>query len=145
MQGGGGELGRGTLAVMYRPNDLPEIDGVDVIGLRGSDPPRVAEYMRHVDRCAWVRLDGDAAGAVADLWRQLPVGEAMRCHVPPFGLRFWRAGVVVVEASICWSCNNVYGYQDGVPVAFEFDGQSQAAQALLTTLREAMRDGLDYR
>ena len=129
---------------MYQPAELPEVDCVEVFGLRGSDPPRVSQYMRHIDRCAWMRLDGSDALAVAELWRKLPPGQTMRCHVPPFGLRFRRSGNIVVEASLCWECNNAFGFSGDDQVDFDFDGQSEAAQALLTVLRRTMRDGLGY-
>lgn len=129
---------------MYRPLELPDVDTVDVYGLRGSDPPRVGEFMRHLARCAWVRLDGEGAAAVAGLYRQLPGGETMRCHTPPFGLRFWSNGELITEASLCWECNNAFGFRAGERIAFDFEGQSDIAQVLLTLLRRTMREGLGY-
>jgi hypothetical protein len=33
-------------------------------------------------------------------------GFQMMCHEPGFGVRCWRSGALVLEASFCWSCNN---------------------------------------
>lgn len=59
----------------------------------------------------------------------------MRCHLPPVGLRFYQDETLVCTFSICWKCNNAYGERQGQPFYFHFDGQSPAAQELLTVIQ----------
>jgi hypothetical protein len=120
----------------HDPATLGEIDAVDVVDL-DHDPAKVktvADYIRVAVR-AERRLTGADAQRIADLWRKLPPGEQARCHMPPYGLRFWRAGQLLVEASLCWECANVYGYAGDEGLWFGFDVKAPAAVALLAQLR----------
>lgn len=85
-----------------------------------------------------VRLVGSEANRIAALWRALPEAEQMRCHVPPFGLRFFAGGELVCEASICWECNNVFGQAGADEMFFEFDGSSAASRELLKACESAL-------
>ena len=55
----------------------------------------------------------------------------MRCHMPPFGLRFYSAGDVIAQASICWECNNIYGEVKGRKLYYGFDASQAASRELL--------------
>lgn len=119
-----------------KPSSLPEIDAVEIVDLRGIDANRVDEHMANAHAApAWrvVRLE---AQSIAALWRSLPAGEQMRCHVPPFGFRFIFAGKLVAEASVCWRCNNLFGTVHGRKLFFEFDSSEPPARLLLS---EAVR------
>ena len=76
--------------ISVAPSSLPEIDAVEVVSLRGLNPNRVDDDMLAAQNARHVRLTGADAARVAGMWRALPGGQQMRCHVPPFGLRFFR-------------------------------------------------------
>ena len=62
----------------------------------------------------------------------------MRCHVPPFGLRFFSAGTLICEATICWRCNNIFGQAGADDVFFEFDGSQPISRELLNACEMAI-------
>jgi hypothetical protein len=83
-------------------------------------------------------LTGLDAQRIAELWRRLPPAESARCHIPPYGLRFWRAGQKVVEVSLCWECNNAYGYAGDKALWFTFDAGAPVSVSLLMQLRHVL-------
>jgi hypothetical protein len=53
-------------------------------------------------------------------------------------VRFLANGAIVVQASICWQCNNIYGYGlDGARELHAFDASAAPAQELLSALERA--------
>jgi hypothetical protein len=79
----------------YDPSTLGQVDAVDVIALDYSRAPKVRsvnEFIRSPAVIRERRLQAADAERIAALWRGLPPGEEARCHMPPFGLRFWSAG-----------------------------------------------------
>lgn len=123
------------------PSSLPPIDAVDVVDL--SDVVDVGAggadgYLRAADDAPGVRVSGAAAERVAGLYRGLPAGEQARCHVPPFGLRFYAGGRLLGRASICWRCNNIFGDAGGEPLFFAFDASHPTSRALLAACEQAV-------
>ncbi|HEX8916390.1 MAG TPA: hypothetical protein VF796_28825 [Humisphaera sp.] len=112
------------------PSTLPDVDAVEVVVMRGVESGPHG-YMPNARDARAVRVQGPEAARIASLWRALPPGEQMRCHVPPFGLRFLHGGRVLVEASVCWQCNNVWGHAGDDRFGYEFDGSHPTARALL--------------
>jgi hypothetical protein len=47
----------------------------------------------------------------------------------------------VVEASLCWQCNNAYGYIDDGKLTFAFDARAAISEALYTCLSEVLPAG----
>src|SRR5688572_11429846 len=82
------------------PSSLPSVDAVDLVDLSGVYANGVDDYMDAAADAPSVRVSGAEAERIAALWRQLPPGEQARCHVPPFGLRFYAGGRVLSRASI---------------------------------------------
>ena len=122
----------------YDPADLTEIDAGDVVALDSSAHVQgVREFIR-LANVRETKLMGRDAQAIAELWRRLTPAEPARCHIPPYGLRFWLAGHKIVEASLCWECNNAYGYAGHTPVSFTFDATAPAAVSLLMQLRRVL-------
>ena len=124
----------------YAPPSLPPVEAVEVVVLRGLDPLPVREYLAAAG-VPRVTVRGAAAARIADLWRRLPPGEQARCHVPPFGLRFVAGGEVVCQASVCWTCNNLYGDAGGDSIHYSFDAGDEVSRALLAELRHATEAG----
>jgi hypothetical protein len=113
------------------PLHLPQVDSIDVVNLKDFDVDRVSEYMQKAIDTDHIKVVGDLAQQIANFWQQLPPGEQFRCHIPPFGLRFYSNGKLQLQASICWECNNIFGDLEGNNFSYEFDGQHQISQALL--------------
>jgi hypothetical protein len=113
------------------PSSLPEIDKVELVDLRRVEMSIASEYMAKARTAPRWSVAGDEAKLIASLFRELSAGEQMRCHVPPFGFRFFAGGKRVAEASVCWQCNNIFGTIGDQKLSFEFDGSSPVATRLL--------------
>jgi hypothetical protein len=120
----------------YEPSQLPDIDAVELVDLKGLQPKHVNEYMKIAKDASHVHVQGEAAQQIAYLWRQLPPDEQMRCHSPPFGLRFYRGRELLVQGSVCWECNNIFVEENGEDLAYTFDGQHAYSQQLLILLEQ---------
>ena len=103
----------------YDRSKTGDVDRVEVIVLRYPradravllcPPPQVPEIVR--------------------LWRLLPTGVQARCHIPAYGLRFYNGETQVLEATLCWRCNNIHLRAARGPCYSTFDGPSAAAQEL---------------
>lgn len=116
----------------YEPSQLPEVDAVELVDLKGLQLNRVSEYMRIAP---FVRVKGETAQQIARLWRQLPPDEQMRCHIPPFGLPFYEGNKLLVQGSVCWQCNNISVEENGEDLVYEFDAQHPHSQQLLALLQ----------
>jgi hypothetical protein len=113
------------------PSSLPPIDAVDVVDLSEVDADRVDGYMEAAADAPRVRVSGPEAERIAALWRELPAGEQGRCHIPPFGLRFYSGGRLLGRASICWHCNNIFGDAGDEHLFFAFDAARPKSRELL--------------
>ena len=124
----------------FTPNLLPEIVAVDVVDLAGVgyEVDQVSDYMAAATDAHHVRLCEGEADRIATLWRSLAPGEEKRCHLPPFGLRFYAESGLVCRASICWRCNNIYGETGRHPFRFEFEGSELNARSLLASCERAL-------
>jgi hypothetical protein len=120
----------------YQPSQLPDIDAVELVDLEGLQPNRVSEYMKIAKNAPHIHVQGDTAQQIAHLWRQLPPDEQMRCHNPPFGLRFYRGNNLLIQGSVCWECNNIFVEENGENLAYTFDGQHAHSQQLLALLEQ---------
>ncbi|QEG00754.1 hypothetical protein Mal15_48260 [Stieleria maiorica] len=128
--------------------DLPVVDRVDILAFSFSDPeddpsdPETETFLVRpaspvvpdgtatipspeisVTAHASTVVKGKDAKRIADDWRSLrfqPNGAF--CHVPTYGLRFYRDGTVIFSVSICWKCHNFY-----MPVIDPRTGQASVA------------------
>ncbi len=125
----------------FNPTHLPEIDAVDVVNLEGIHPHHAGAYMQSAVKAPHVRVTDPLAQQIADLWRQLPPSEQARCHIPPFGLRFYRRGELQLQASICWQCNTIFGDAKGGHVHYAFDADSELSQKLLSLCKQISESG----
>lgn len=113
------------------PSDLPPIDRVNIVILKDINPDGI-EYMSHANDAPFVNLQGEAAQLIATLWRQLPPDDPGRCHIPSFGFRFFAAGRIISQASVCWMCNTLMGQTGNHTLSYSFDGAHPIAQQLLS-------------
>jgi hypothetical protein len=121
----------------FDPKQLSEVDTVEIVNLRGIQTNRVSEYMKNSADAPHVKVENELAQQFAGLWRQLPSGIQARCHVPPFGLRFFLKKELQLQASICWQCDNIFGDIKGTGFWYAFDAQHQVSQELLSLCKQA--------
>jgi len=119
----------------YLPTSLPPVTAVDVVVLSSVEPDNLYEFMHFASDAPTTRIEGKDARWVAHLWRRLPFGDIAKCHVPPYGLRFFFEDNVICQGSICWGCNNIYGDVVGDPFTCGFDAGSAVSGALLAELQ----------
>jgi hypothetical protein len=120
----------------YEPSQLPDIDAVELVDLKSLQSNRVNGYMRIAKDAPHVHVQGETAQQIAHLWRLLPFGEQMRCHIPLFGLRFYVGNMLLVQGSVCWKCNNIFVEENGEDLAYTFDAEHTHSQQLLALLKE---------
>ena len=127
---------------MFRPTSLPPTDAVEVVLVRGLEVNRADEYMVRAREVGAPRVSvvGPMATKITELFRALPIGEGMRCHMPTFGLRFFASGRLVAEVSLCWSCNNGYGWAGAERIDLVFDAASGTASELRAAMEQAVRN-----
>jgi len=94
-----------TLDIYQKIPYLPDIDAVDVLDLGGNFPSMSGDL---IISSRIVTVEGELAQQIAHLWRQLTPGMSARCQMPPFGLRFYVKEKLVLQASMCWECHNMY-------------------------------------
>jgi len=119
---------------------LDAVDQVEVVDLRQVSSDRVQDYLEAAATVGAprVRVRGSDAQGIAALWSELPPGEQDRCHVPPFGLRFFSGDHLLLEASLCWQCNNIFGVADGNRFSFAFNASASPSRELLARARAAV-------
>jgi hypothetical protein len=123
----------------YKPSRLPLIDSVEIVNLKGIRPSRVSLYMKEAGSANSIRLIDESAQEIAELWRRLSWGWQMRCHIPPFGLRFYNNGTLLLQASVCWQCNNIYGDENGSDFHCAFNAKRSSSQKLLSICQQSFR------
>jgi len=70
----------------------------------GAESPDV-----FLDIDSHVAINGKKCKEITDAWRSLsfqPNGAL--CHVPPYGVRFYRDNKLLFETTVCWKCHNFY-------------------------------------
>jgi len=131
---------------MYDPALLPQVEKVVILNLGGTLKGMVTKYLSLGELSikpsfafpiyATVEVEGGEASEIAELWRSLPQAEQMRCHIPAYGLRFYRGGQMILEASVCWTCNNIWIRAENSESVYTFDSSAETSQRLLATLHE---------
>jgi len=85
---------------------------VEVFAIRAQDIVPAegwpAHFWDHVDGRLFVS-DRDAQ-LIVSLFCGLEPGESARCHMPPWGLAFYEGEDLLLTATICFRCSNVYVY-----------------------------------
>ena len=112
-------------SIPLSPKNLLEIGMIDILILGGG----AIGAGRDLDNATYKRVEGQVAQEIATLFRQLPSGEPARCHIPPYGLRFYTEEGLQKQCSICWMCNNICG-----DFQYSFDANHAVSQSLLALI-----------
>ena len=117
---------------------LAGFDSVEVVDLKGALGNEAREYLDGSRATKRVRVSSETAARIAALLCDLPPAEQMRCHIPPYGLVFYKGQIVLCRISICWQCNNITGTAGDASVWYEFDARAKPARELLKLCKQAM-------
>ncbi len=114
-------------------NRLPAVDRVELalIGDQGE--------MGSIKSIAAVKtVEGAQARSIASLWRSQTFDHqySAGCHEPPYAIKFFSEGKVVLYASICWACSNIVILAPKL-AGQGFDSKGRAGKALLRVFSEA--------
>lgn len=118
---------------------LPAIDKVEIIKL--SKSPKEQNAPTEIVGTRFV--EGKKAKNIATVWRKLKwdfEGQAA-CHEPGYEVKFYSKGKLLVNASVCWSCNNVsFITPEGINAQPTFDGYSPVGEALEELFAQEFKD-----
>jgi hypothetical protein len=119
-------------------NSIPNVSSADEIAVVDLTGLRIdaRNFVTDAVNAPTVRVAGNDLNQIIRLWQKVPADEPMRCHNPPFGLRFYLSGAIICQGSICWQCNNIYGESNGAPFYYNFGGRSRQGQNLLKLLEQ---------
>lgn len=88
--------------------NLPSIDKIKVYQLYRADLQGI-DQSRNGERLAEKILKGREVKKVTDVWRKLEYRSGLSaCHEPHYSVEFYSKGRLIVQASVCWSCNNIF-------------------------------------
>jgi hypothetical protein len=83
--------------------NLPHIDKVELLKLKLIDDQWNGDIL------ATKVLKGSEAQRIASLWRkQTYTSSQSACHNPAYAIKFYSQEKLLVYASVCWSCNNIF-------------------------------------
>jgi hypothetical protein len=104
---------------------LPHIDQVELLKLK------LIEDQWNGDILATKVLKGAEAQRVASLWRrQTYTSSQSACHNPAYAIKFYSQGKLLVYASICWSCNNIFMMTPKLTRTQNFMGEDRRGEQL---------------
>ena len=77
-------------------------------------------------------IEGQEVQEIVRAWRQQRFAgySAAACHQPPYAIRFYSRGKVVLFASLCWMCQNVTFLVPEEKGWIRFDAGSNEARRL---------------
>lgn len=83
-------------------------------------------------------VENTQAREIASMWRSqaFDLKYSAMCHEPPYAIKFYSRGKVVLYASICWACSNIVILE---PILSRqgFNKESRAAKNLLRMFSES--------
>jgi hypothetical protein len=105
--------------------NLPDVDRVELLKLK------LVEDQWDGDILATKVLEGAEARRVARLWRgQTYTSSQSACHNPAYAVKFYSQGKLLVYASICWSCNNIFMITPSFTSTQNFLGEDRRGEQL---------------
>lgn len=114
-----------------------------------------APVLRNIDKVELLRIDstegniddigatkmveGEEAQKIAAVWRgQRLMGISyVACHLPPYAIKFYEKGKLVLFASVCWECQNIGFETPLIKPYIEFDINSKQSLKLKEIFQKA--------
>jgi hypothetical protein len=124
------EINRKTLPYTKR---LPSVDKVELLKIGSTN-----EGGEILSIAATKVVEDTQARTIARKWRSqaFDLNYRAMCHEPPYAIRFFSRGKVVLYASICWACSNIV-ILEPVVSGQGFKSDSRAANNLLRIFANA--------
>jgi hypothetical protein len=113
----------------------PAVRNIDEVELMS-----VESRMGAIERVTATKLvRGREARNILSVWRRQRFGgrSAAMCHEPPYALKFYSKGRVVLFATICWACHNVMFDVPETKDAVAFAADSRSGKMLREIFEKA--------
>ena len=123
---------RSQAKASFRAPILRNIDKVELMSIESR--------MGNVEKVDATKLvEGREAQNILAVWRKQKFSgySAAACHQPPYALRFYSKGKVVLFATVCWACHNVTFIVPDTKHWVDFKSDSQAAKLLREVFEKA--------
>ena len=124
------EVNRKTLPYTKR---LPPVDRVELVEIGSTSE---GGDIRSISGAKIV--EGKQAQVIASMWRSqaFDLNYSAACHEPPYAIKFYSRGKVVLYASICWGCSNIV-ILEPVVSGQGFNSRGRAGKTLFRIFTEA--------
>lgn len=116
----------------FRAPILTNIDKVELMSIESR--------MGNIEKVEATKLvEGQEAQNILAIWRKQKFSgySAAACHLPPYALRFYSKGQVVLFATVCWACHNVTFIVPNTKRWVDFKSDLQAAKLLREIFEKA--------
>lgn len=119
---------------------LHAVDAIEVFTISGrkiiQEKGWPASFWPHVEnRC---RLNDSEVHQVLALFQHLELDEPARCHLPAWGLGFYRKSELLCTVTLCFECSNAYIYTGSGKVLRAFNVSEINAVALFKFLKKRL-------
>lgn len=104
----------------FRPPVLRNIDKIELMSIQSR--------MGNIEKVDATKLvEGQEAQEIIGIWRKQRFQgySAVVCHEPPYAIKFYSKGKVVLFATVCWMCHNVTFIVPQVKTRIDFDSGSK--------------------
>ena len=118
--------------VSFRAPILRNIDKVELMSIESR--------MGDVEKVDATKIvEGQDARNIFAIWRKQKFTgySAAACHQPPYALKFYSKGKVVLFATVCWACHNVTFIVPDTKHWVDFKSDAQAAKLLREIFEKA--------
>ena len=116
----------------FRPPTLRKIDKVELMSIESR--------MGNIEAVDATRfIEGKEAQNILRIWRKQKFSgySAAACHQPPYAIKFYAKGKVVLFATICWQCHNVTFIVPNIESWVEFASDSKDAKIFKEIFQKA--------
>jgi hypothetical protein len=120
--------------------NLPAIDRVELLKLEMKNDQWDGEIeSRKV-------LQGTKAQRVASLWRKQTYTQSdSACHEPGYAIKFYSRRRLLVYATVCWACNNMFFMTPELKRTQNFEGGNKLGEQLNEIFRLAFAETTSVR
>ena len=120
--------------------NLPAIDRVELLKLEMKNDQWDGEIeSRKV-------LQGTKAQRVASLWRKQTYTQSdSACHEPGYAIKFYSRRRLLVYATVCWACDNMFFMTPNLKRTQNFEGGNKLGEQLYEVFRLAFTETTSVR
>jgi hypothetical protein len=120
--------------------NLPAIDRVELLKLELKDD----RWNGKIESSKV--LKGTKAQRVASLWRKQTYNQSdSACHEPAYAIKFYSRRRLLVYATVCWACNNMFFMTPELKRTQNFEGGNKLGEQLYEIFRLAFAETTSVR